>query len=146
MTLEEALVTVWRAALVENSREVELNGQSFSVRTTPKKRLREVDFVFDGNCAAWSKIRKPGRVGRNWPRRAQGHAVSLRPPLRRQRHGLQSHLVWRKAEQPEVALLRNSCSLCCWSLDGARMKPKSSSRIQRPEEVRPQKSKWNLTN
>ena len=48
MTLEEALVTVWRTALVENSREIELDGQTFPVRTTPKKRLRQVDFVFDG--------------------------------------------------------------------------------------------------
>ncbi len=48
MTLEEALITVWRAAMVEDLREVQLNGQAFPVRTTPKKRLREVDFVFDG--------------------------------------------------------------------------------------------------
>lgn len=48
MTLEEALITVWRAALVEKSREVSLNGQAFPVRTTPRKRLREVDFVFEG--------------------------------------------------------------------------------------------------
>ncbi|HEY6945342.1 MAG TPA: hypothetical protein VI431_09410 [Candidatus Acidoferrum sp.] len=48
MTFEEALVAVWRVALVEDSREVELEGQTFPVRTTPKKRLRQVDFVFDG--------------------------------------------------------------------------------------------------
>lgn len=48
MTLEEALVEVWRAALVEDAAEVNLGGQTFPMRTTPKKRLREVDFVFDG--------------------------------------------------------------------------------------------------
>ena len=48
MTLEEALVTVWRGALVEGAAEVELDGQRFAVRETPRKRLREVDFVFEG--------------------------------------------------------------------------------------------------
>ena len=48
MTLEEALVRVWRGALVEGAEEVELEGQRFAVRETPRKRLREVDFVFEG--------------------------------------------------------------------------------------------------
>src|SRR5713226_2978773 len=48
MTLEEAMVKVWRQALVERAAEVELDGQRFAVRETPRKRLREVDFVFEG--------------------------------------------------------------------------------------------------
>ncbi len=48
MTLEEAMVKVWRQALVEGAAEVELDGKTFPVRETPRKRLREVDFVFDG--------------------------------------------------------------------------------------------------
>src|SRR5260370_31456316 len=48
MTLEEALVEVWRQALVEGAGNVELEGQRFPVRETPRKRLREVDFVFEG--------------------------------------------------------------------------------------------------
>jgi len=48
MTLEEALVEVWRQALVEGAGNVELEGQKFPVRETPRKRLREVDFVFEG--------------------------------------------------------------------------------------------------
>ncbi len=51
MTLEEALVTVWRGALVEGAAEVELGGQRFAVRETPRKRLREVDFVFEGQAS-----------------------------------------------------------------------------------------------
>jgi len=47
MTLEEALLTVWRAALVDHDSEVELGEKTFPVRTTQKKRLRQVDFVFD---------------------------------------------------------------------------------------------------
>ncbi len=48
MTLEEAMVKVWRQALVERAAEVELAGQTFPVRETPRKRLREGGFAFDG--------------------------------------------------------------------------------------------------
>jgi hypothetical protein len=48
MTLEEAMVKVWRQALVEGAAEVELNRKTFAVRETPRKRLREVDFEFEG--------------------------------------------------------------------------------------------------
>jgi len=44
MTLEEAMLAVWRQALVEGKPEVDLDGRTFPVRETPKKRLREVDF------------------------------------------------------------------------------------------------------
>ena len=48
MTMEEALVEVWRGALVDGAAEVELDGQRFPVRETLRKQLREVDFVFEG--------------------------------------------------------------------------------------------------
>ena len=48
MTLEEAMVRVWRQALVEGAADVDLEGQKFPVRETRRKRLREVDFVFEG--------------------------------------------------------------------------------------------------
>jgi hypothetical protein len=48
MTLEEAMVEVWRQALAEGAGDVELEGQKFPVHVTPRKRLREVDFVFEG--------------------------------------------------------------------------------------------------
>jgi hypothetical protein len=74
MTLEDALVTVWRAALVENSREVELNGRTFPVRTTPKKRLREVDFVFDGQ--ELRGLEQNPETGSRWAQLARaGHQV-----------------------------------------------------------------------
>ena len=44
MGLEDALVEVWRQALVEEKAEVELNGLSFPVNQTAKKNLRQVDF------------------------------------------------------------------------------------------------------
>jgi len=48
VTLQQALVSVWRQALVEHAAEVELGGKSFVVRRTPRKNLRQVDFDFEG--------------------------------------------------------------------------------------------------
>jgi hypothetical protein len=46
---EETLIEVWRQTLVEKATIVELGKQRYSVRRTPKRGLRQVDFVFDGN-------------------------------------------------------------------------------------------------
>jgi hypothetical protein len=48
MTLEEVLISVWRQALVERAEVIELGGQRFRVRATPRKGLRQVDFTFEG--------------------------------------------------------------------------------------------------
>jgi hypothetical protein len=49
LSFEHALIEVWRQALVENAKMIELGTQRFPVRPTPKRGLRQVDFVFDGN-------------------------------------------------------------------------------------------------
>jgi hypothetical protein len=46
--LEEALISVWRQALVEDSRTVILEGKRYPVKRTSKSRLRQVDFEFAG--------------------------------------------------------------------------------------------------
>ena len=48
-SFEQTLVDVWRQVLVQNATVVELGEKHYSVRITPRKRLRQVDFVFDGN-------------------------------------------------------------------------------------------------
>ena len=48
-SIEETLIEVWRQALVENTNVVELGTERYPVRRTPKRGLRQVDFVFDGN-------------------------------------------------------------------------------------------------
>lgn len=50
MTLEEALVAVWRQALEEDANIVELEGRHFPVRRTQRLRLRQVDFEFQGRA------------------------------------------------------------------------------------------------
>jgi hypothetical protein len=49
LSFEQTLIEVWRQALVENVRTVELGAERYPVRRTPKNRLRQVDFRFDGN-------------------------------------------------------------------------------------------------
>jgi hypothetical protein len=49
LSFEQTLIAVWRQALVEDVKVVELGTERYSVRRTPKRGLRQVDFVFDGN-------------------------------------------------------------------------------------------------
>ncbi len=49
LSFEQALIEVWRQVLVENAKVVLLGTERYPVRLTPKRRLRQVDFTFDGN-------------------------------------------------------------------------------------------------
>lgn len=71
-SFEETLIEVWRQALVENATVVELDGTRYPVRRTPKRGLRQVDFVFDGNefrgleqnpdrKSEWAKLARSGK-------------------------------------------------------------------------------------
>jgi len=48
-SFEQTLVEVWRQVLIENANVVELDGKRYPVRITPRRNLRQVDFIFDGN-------------------------------------------------------------------------------------------------
>lgn len=48
LTFEETLLEVWRQSLVQNAKAVAMRGETFPVRTTPRRRLKQVDFSFDG--------------------------------------------------------------------------------------------------
>ncbi len=48
MTLDEVLLEIWRQALVEGAAEFEVDGRRLRVRATPKRRLKEVDFTYEG--------------------------------------------------------------------------------------------------
>lgn len=48
LSIEQALIEVWRQAVVENAKSVELGTERYPVRRTPKRGLRQVDFVFEG--------------------------------------------------------------------------------------------------
>jgi hypothetical protein len=47
-TLEQVLLTVYQQSLVENKKTVTLEDESFPVRSTAKRKLKQIDFQFDG--------------------------------------------------------------------------------------------------
>ena len=72
MTFEETLVSVWRQALVDDSSTVEVDGKTYLVRTTAKRKLKQIDFVFDGReirgleqnpdtKSRWAKMAREGK-------------------------------------------------------------------------------------
>lgn len=72
LSFEQVLLEVWRQALVENAKMVELGTERFAVRQTPKRGLRQVDFVFDGReirgleqnpqmKSRWAKMARAGK-------------------------------------------------------------------------------------
>src|SRR5712692_7822858 len=48
-SFEETLIEVWRQALVENAKAIKVGGESYPVRRTAKRDLRQVDFTLDGH-------------------------------------------------------------------------------------------------
>lgn len=46
-SLEETLTSVWRQAMVDDSKAVTLKDRTFPVRRTSRSRLREADFQFE---------------------------------------------------------------------------------------------------
>ena len=49
ISFEQALIDVWRQVLVEGANVVVLDRKNYPVRQTSKRRLREVNFEFEGN-------------------------------------------------------------------------------------------------
>jgi hypothetical protein len=49
LSFDQTLVEVWRQATVENAKAVLLGSERYAVRRTPKRGLRQVDFIFEGN-------------------------------------------------------------------------------------------------
>jgi hypothetical protein len=98
-SFERTLVDVWRQVLVENATVVELGGKRYSVRITPRKGLRQVDFVFDGNeirgleqnpdtKSRWAQLARAGNLTQN-----QGH----------------SHGCYHQFRQPSEGIRRSNC-------------------------------------
>jgi len=69
---DQALTEVWRQSLVENATAVELESNRYPVRRTPKRGLRQVDFIFERNeirgleqnpdtRSEWAKLARSGK-------------------------------------------------------------------------------------
>jgi len=72
MTFEEALVSVWRQSVVDGSSSIEVDGMKFPVRTTAKRKLKQIDFVIDAReirgleqnpdtKSRWAKMAREGK-------------------------------------------------------------------------------------
>jgi hypothetical protein len=72
MTLEEALVSVWRQVLEENANLVQLEERNYPVRRTARRRLRQVDFEFGGE--AWRGIEQNPTTRSRWAQLAAAGA------------------------------------------------------------------------
>ena len=48
MKLSDALLSVWKQALVEDAKSAELERKTYPIKRTSRNRLRQVDFEFDG--------------------------------------------------------------------------------------------------
>jgi hypothetical protein len=69
---KDELIRVWRQALVENAKTIELEGRRHFVNRTSRHRLRQVDFTFDGyewrgleqnpeTASRWAKMAREGK-------------------------------------------------------------------------------------
>lgn len=47
--LEEILASVWRQTLVDGAKYVRIGDEKYPVRETARRRLKQVDFRFDGH-------------------------------------------------------------------------------------------------
>jgi len=72
LSFEEALTEVWRQAVVEDAEVVVPGAERFPVRKTLKRRLPQVDFVFNGDeirgleqnpdtKSRWAKMARSGK-------------------------------------------------------------------------------------
>jgi hypothetical protein len=48
LSFEDALLTVWRESLVGSKKTVTLDGQTFLVRSTSRRSLKQIYFTFEG--------------------------------------------------------------------------------------------------
>ena len=47
-SLEDVLISVWRQSLAEDSAAVEINNQTYPVKSTTRRGLKQIDFHFNG--------------------------------------------------------------------------------------------------
>jgi hypothetical protein len=80
LDFQEILISVWRQTVVEGAKHVELDGQKYPVKTTAKRRLKQVDSQFEGHDlrgleqnpdtkSRWAKMAQEGKKARCTSRR-----------------------------------------------------------------------------
>jgi hypothetical protein len=46
-SLEDVLISVWRQALVEDAGSVKIDAEKYTVKSTPRRALKQIDFRFN---------------------------------------------------------------------------------------------------
>jgi hypothetical protein len=65
--LEEILVTVWRQALLDGAKYVQIGDEKYPVRETSRRRLKQVDFRFeDEELRGLEQSLTRSRDGQKW--------------------------------------------------------------------------------
>ena len=70
--IDEVLVNVWRQALVDGANSIVVDGRIYRIKTTAKRGLKQVDFLFDGHelrgleqnpdtKSKWAKMAREGK-------------------------------------------------------------------------------------
>jgi hypothetical protein len=71
--LNEVLVNVWRQALVDGAKFVQIGVEKYPVRETSRRRLKQVDFRFkDKELRGSNRIPTPNPNGQLWRGKARG--------------------------------------------------------------------------
>jgi hypothetical protein len=70
--LETVLVSIWRQSLIDKKKNVDLDGETYSVRQTSKSKLKHIDFRFEdrelrgleqnpNTKSGWAKLAREGK-------------------------------------------------------------------------------------
>jgi hypothetical protein len=83
--IDDAFVSVWRQALVEQKKIITVGEATFSVRRTTKNRLAQIDFEVNGLefRGLEQNPQTKSRWAKNGARWREGHAVLAGGPIRR---------------------------------------------------------------
>jgi hypothetical protein len=71
--LETVLVSVWQQSLIDKKKSVDLDGETYPVRQTPKSKLKQIDFRFEdrelrgleqnpNTKSRWAKLAREGKT------------------------------------------------------------------------------------
>jgi hypothetical protein len=72
-SLETVLVSVWQQSLIDKTKTVEIDGETYPVRQTSKSKLKQIDFRFEGRelrgleqnpntKSRWAKLAREGKT------------------------------------------------------------------------------------
>ena len=76
LSFEQVLIEVWRQALIDQAKAVELGSERFTVRRTPKRGLHQADFTFGKrDSGAGAEPADEISVGADGTVRQEGDAV-----------------------------------------------------------------------